>query len=189
MHSSSMNHFAVCPWAPRLRFWACRRVKLTAVGLDIEPKTLKIRGRVDIVSYPELLVARLNVKKSAERELLVGSVQQRRALMRGLIEQRGLRAQLRSGNLITGQLFVAFDFFPDAAKAKIDWGRDPVELPVVPSTGHDIETKITGIVAKLDKLPYEAIGADLTKALSSLNQTLQYTRKAINRIDSDLTPN
>jgi paraquat-inducible protein B len=99
-----------------------------------------------------------------------------------------MRAQLRSGNLITGQLYVAFDFFPDAPKAKIDWSRDPTELPVVPSTVSDIEAKLTGIVAKLDKLPLEAIGADLTKALVSLDQTLQDASKALNRIDAELTP-
>jgi paraquat-inducible protein B len=162
--------------------------EVTAVGLDMEPKTLKVRGRVEIVSYPERLVARLSQKQTAEGQALILSEQQRRAFMQRLVEQRGLRAQLRSGNLITGQLFVAFDFFPDAAKEKIDWTRDPVELPVVPSTVQDIETRLTGIVAKLDKLPYEAIGTDLTKALSSLNQTLQDTSKAINRFDSDVTP-
>ena len=162
--------------------------EVTAVGLDIEPKTLRVRGRVEIVSYPERLVARLNQKQTAEGQALIRSEQQRRALMQRLVEQRGLRAQLRSGNLITGQLFVAFDFFPDATKAKIDWGRDPVELPVVPSTVQDIETRLTGIVAKLDKLPYEAIGSGLTQALSSLNQTLQDTGNAVNRIDSDVTP-
>ncbi len=162
--------------------------EVTAVGLDLEPKTLRVRGRVEIVSYPERLVARLNQNQTAEGQALIRSERQRRALMQGLVEQRGLRAQLRSGNLITGQLFVAFDFFPDAAKAKVDWGHDPVELPVVPGTAQDLETKITGIVAKLDKLPYEAIGTNLTRALSSLNQTLQDTSKAINRIDSDVTP-
>jgi paraquat-inducible protein B len=158
------------------------------VGLDLEPKTLRVRGRVEIVSYPERLVARLNQNQTAEGQALIRSERQRRALMQGLVEQRGLRAQLRSGNLITGQLFVAFDFFPDAANAKVDWGHDPVELPVVPGTAQDLETNITGIVAKLDKLPYEAIGTNLPRALSSLNQTLQDTSKAINRIDSDVTP-
>ena len=84
--------------------------------------------------------------------------------MQRLVEQRGLRAQLRSGSLLTGQLFVAFDYFPDAPKAKIDWSRDPVELPVMPSEITDLEQKVSGILAKLDKLPYEVIGADLTKA-------------------------
>ena len=30
---------------------------------------------------------------------------------------RGLRAQLRTANLLTGQLYVAFDFFTKAPKA------------------------------------------------------------------------
>ena len=108
--------------------------------------------------------------------------------MQRLVEQRGLRAQLRSGNLLTGQLFVAFDFYPNAPKVKIDWSPEVPELPVVPSTVADLEAKITGIVAKLDKLPLEAIGADLTKALASLSQTLEDASKAVNRIDSDVTP-
>lgn len=119
---------------------------------------------------------------------MVRSIQERHALMQRLVDQRGLRAQLRSGNLVTGQLFIALDFYPDAAKVKIDWSRDPVEIPVVPSTVQDLETKITGIVAKLDKLPYEAIGTDVTKVLVTLNQTLQDASKAVNRIDADVTP-
>jgi paraquat-inducible protein B len=162
--------------------------EVTDVGLDLDPKTMKVRGRVEIVSYPERLTARLNAKQAAAGRVIAASVDQRHALMQRLVEQRGLRAQLRSGNLVTGQLFVALDFFPDAAKANIDWNRDPVEIPVVPSTTQDLEQKITGIVAKLDKLPYEAIGDDLTKALVSLNRTLEDTSKALNRIDADITP-
>ena len=43
-------------------------------------------------------------------------------------------------------------------------------LPVVPSTLPDLEAKLSGILAKLDKLPLEAIGTDVTKALASLDQ-------------------
>jgi len=108
--------------------------------------------------------------------------------MRRMVEQRGMRAQLRSGSLITGQMFVAFDFFPNAPKPKIDWSREVPELPVVPSTVSDLEAKITGIVAKLDKLPLDTISADLTKVLTTLSQTLEDASKAVNRIDSDVTP-
>jgi paraquat-inducible protein B len=59
---------------------------------------------------------------------------------------------------------------------------------VVPSTVQDIEDKLTGIVAKLDKLPLDAIGDDLRKALVSLDQTLKDASKAVNRIDTDVTP-
>jgi paraquat-inducible protein B len=162
--------------------------EVTAVGLAVDPKTFNIRGRVEIVSYPERVIAHLSVKQAAVGQEIVRSLKERHVLMQRLVEQRGLRAQLRSGNLITGQLYVAFDLYSDARKVKIDLSQDPVELPVVPSTVQDLEQKITGIVAKLDKLPYEAIGTDLTTALTSLNQTLQDTSRAINRIDSDVTP-
>ena len=134
---------------------------------------MNIRGRVEIVTYPERLVARLSAKQSGHRRNVRAERAERHAFMQRLVEQRGLRAQLRSGNLLTGQLFVAFDFFPNAPKAKIDWSREVPELPVVPSTVSDLEAKLTSIVAKLDKLPLEAIGADLTKALASLSQTLE----------------
>jgi paraquat-inducible protein B len=162
--------------------------EVTDVGLDIEPATLNMRGRVEFVLFPERLIARLNQKEAAAGETLERSIQQRHAFFQRLVEQRGLRAQLRSGSLLTGQLYVAFDYFPNAPKAKIDWSRDPTELPVVPSPLTDIEAKLTSIVAKLDKLPLEAIGADLTKALVSLDQILKDAGTAVNRIDTELTP-
>jgi paraquat-inducible protein B len=162
--------------------------EVTAVGLAVDPKTFNIRGRVEISTYPERLIAHLSLKQAAAGEAIVRSLRERHAFMQRLVEQRSLRAQLRSGNLITGQLFVALDFFPDASKVKIDWNQDPVELPVVPSTVQDLEGKVSGILAKLDKLPYDAIGADLTKALVTLDQTLKDVSKALNSIDTDITP-
>src|SRR5262249_41557570 len=41
---------------------------------------------------------------------------------------------------------------------EIDWSREVPVLPVAPSTLPDLEAKITGRLAKLDRLPYEAIG-------------------------------
>src|SRR5215468_12052285 len=162
--------------------------EVTAVGLSVDPKTFNVRGRVEIASYPERVIAHLNVKQAAVGQEIIRSLKERHVLIQHLVEQRGLRAQLRSGNLITGQLYVAFDFYPDARKVKVDWNQDPVELPVVPSTVQDIEQKITGIVAKLDKLPYDQIGAGLTTALVTLNQTLKDVSKSLNQIDTDVTP-
>src|SRR6267142_2200597 len=159
------------------------------VGLDFDPKTFNVRGRVEIVSYPGRLIARMDVTtQAAERETFLRSGQQRHAFLRNMVERKGLRAQLRSGSLITGQLYVAFDYFPDAPQVKVDWSGDVAVLPVVPSTVADMEAKLTGIVAKLDKLPYETIGADLTKLLAGVSVTLQDASKAVNRIDTDVTP-
>ena len=162
--------------------------EVTEVGLDLDPKTSNIRGRVDIVSFPERLISRLHREQAAVGKTLERSLQQRQALMRKLIEGRGLRAQLRSGSLLTGQLYVAFDFFPNAPKARINWNADPVELPVMPSTARDIEEKLANIITKIDNLPFDAIGADLKKSLATLDQMLKDADKALNHIDAEITP-
>jgi paraquat-inducible protein B len=162
--------------------------EVTDVGLDIDPVTRTLRGRVDVASYPERLIKRLTVKQAVAAEALAGSPQERRAFFQRMVEQRGLRAQLRSGNLLTGQLYVALDFFPDAPAAKIDWSQEPGVLPVVPSTVPDLEAKLTSILAKLDKLPYESIGADLTKVLATVDGTLRDASTALNRVNADVTP-
>jgi paraquat-inducible protein B len=162
--------------------------EVVAVGLDIDPTTFNVRGRVEIVFYAERLITRLSAQQMALGETLEHNEQQRHAVFQGLIEQRGLRAQLRSGSLLTGQLFVALDYFPNAPQARMDWSQEVPELPVVPGTVQDIEAKLTSIAAKLDKLPYEAIGTDLTKVLATLAQTLKSAEKAVNRLDTEITP-
>jgi len=158
------------------------------VGLDLEPVNGVIRGRVEIVTFPERLIARLNRQQAGAGDALAKSRQQRRALMQRLIEQRGLRAQLRSGNLLTGQLYVALDYFPDAPKAKVDWSAEVPTMPVVASTLPDLEAKLSSIVAKLEKLPIEQIGTDASKALVTLNTTLEGATAALSNIDTNLTP-
>jgi len=162
--------------------------EVTAVGLELDPKTAHILGRVEIVVFPERLIARLGQHQADIRTTLSGSQQQRRALFGRLVEQRGLRAQLRTGSLLTGQLFVAFDYFPDAPKAKVDWSQDSPVLPTVASTTTELEEKLTSILTKLDKLPYAEIGAGANKALANLNVTLQDASKVLNHVDSDVTP-
>jgi paraquat-inducible protein B len=47
---------------------------------------------------------------------------------------KGLRAQLQTGSLLTGQLFVDLDFHPDAPPAKVNYDREYPELPTLPAT-------------------------------------------------------
>jgi paraquat-inducible protein B len=162
--------------------------QVTDVGLDIDPKTLSLRGRVEIVAYPERLVASLQGEQTAASEAIAKSARQRHAFFERMVEQRGLRAQLQSGSLLTGQLFVALDYHPGAPKAVVDWNRDKPVLPTVPSTLPDIEAKLTSIVAKLDKLPLEAIGNDLKQALASVDQVLTSADKLVARADDKLIP-
>jgi paraquat-inducible protein B len=148
---------------------------------------MAFRPRVLITFFPERLLARVTARDQAAASIMTeGSDKVRLQLIRRIVEEQGLRAQLKTGNLLTGQLFVAFNYFPDAPKAKIDWTQDPLELPVVRSTIPDLEAKLTGILNKLDNLPLEAIGKELQKDLTALGQTLDSTDKLVKRADSEL---
>jgi len=155
--------------------------EVTKVGIDLDPKTLILRGRVELVAYPERIVARLYARQTVVGEAIAHSQQESHALFERLVEERGLRAQLRSGSLLTGKLYVALDFFPEAPKAEVDWSAKTPVIPTVPSTLPDLEAKVTGILANLDKIPYEAIGADIKETLETLNT-------AINHIDEGISP-
>lgn len=162
--------------------------EVSSVGVDMDPEKLTLRGRVEVVAYPERVVARLYAQETAVAQAIAHSERESRAFFQRLVEERGLRAQLRSGSLLTGQLYVALDFFPDAATTKVDWDRETPVVPTVPSTLPDLEAKITGILAKIEALPFKAIGADLKKAIETFDKTLKDVDKAVNRIDTGLTP-
>lgn len=100
----------------------------------------------------------------------------------------GVRAQLRTGNLLTGQLFVALDFFKQDRKQKVDWKSDPPEFPTVPSTLVELESNIAEISKRLGKVRFDEIGEDLQRALKSLDQTLQSFDRVAQRVDSEITP-
>jgi paraquat-inducible protein B len=102
----------------------------------------------------------------------------RRQLVDSLVAH-GVRAQLQTGNLLTGALFVAFDFFPDAPPATVDWSQQPVQLPTMPGQFEAIEASAVGVIKKLNEIQYKQIGDDLHKALGELDRTLVSARGAI----------
>jgi paraquat-inducible protein B len=99
----------------------------------------------------------------------------RRKLIDALVVH-GVRAQLRTGNLLTGSVFVALDVFPGAPPAIVDWSQKPVQLPTIPGQLQVMETKVTGIINKLDKMPLQQIGDNLRKAIADLDLTLVSAR-------------
>ncbi len=163
--------------------------EVTSVGLAYDAAKGTIRPRVVVAFSPERLMGHANAK--AEARNLADALQdeqKRRAFIRRLVEERGMRAQLRSGSLLTGQLYVAFDYYPKAPKVKVDLSQDVSELPVVPGALTELEAKLTSVVDKIDKLPLEAIGNGLRKDLEDLDQTLASATKLLRDADVQLVP-
>jgi paraquat-inducible protein B len=160
------------------------------VGLEFDAKTLVFRPRVLITFFPDRLIGDLTARQRAEtgKTMTEMTPEVRQRMVRRIVEERGLRAQLRTGNLLTGELFVAFEYFPNAPKAKIDWTRDPMELPVVPGGLANIESKLSSILTKVDNMPLDAIGVDVKNALETLNTTLKDADTLVNRVDAQWVP-
>ena len=117
---------------------------------------------------------------------------------------KGLRAQLKTGSLITGQLLVAIDMHPEAPPAKINWQGQYPELPTVPTAMEEITTSLTQMLNKFEKLPIEQIGndlrdtvtvakqlinsPDLQKSITALNQTLDQAQKFVAALNKGIAP-
>jgi paraquat-inducible protein B len=164
--------------------------EVTDVGLSFDPETLALHPRVLVTFFPERIVSRLSSKQqqAAGTALAEASGKAHIQFLRRMVEERGLRAQLMSGNLLTGQMYVALDIFPKAPKVMIDWTGDPLEIPTLPGGFADIQAKLTSILAKVDRMPLDAIGADTRKMLETLTQTLKDADKAVNRLNAEVTP-
>lgn len=158
-----------------------RAGEVAELGLTLDPETQAFRPRLLITFFPERLIAQLTPGQEALGKALVNAGEEERIkLVRHQIEDLGLRVQLRTGNLLTGERYVALDYEPKAPKPKIDWTRDPLELPVTPSGLADLESKANGILdqvhailAKVEELPLKPIGQKLDSTLKDLDQLLK----------------
>ncbi|MCG6945887.1 MAG: MlaD family protein [Deltaproteobacteria bacterium] len=111
----------------------------------------------------------------------------RREGMEFLVE-KGLRAQLKQGSLITGQLYVALDMYPDATPAKIVWGEPYAELPTIPTPLEEITRNVSKIIDKFEKIPLEQIGNDLRDTMAHLNKVTEDLQKLVQNLDASVVP-
>jgi len=160
--------------------------EVTDVSFEYDPAKSDIRSRVDLVIYPSRFTEYMKTSPGSAVKPL--DEQGRRTFVQRMVN-RGYRARLRVGNLVMGQLYIAIDRFPNAPPVKkIDWSKPPYELPVMSSSLEDLETRVSSIIAKIDRMPLEAIGKDVKNMLETLNQTLKDADQVMNRIDRDTLP-
>jgi len=159
------------------------------VGLSIDPATQAIRPRVLITFYPERAFARLSAQEQATaRAAAETTPEARMRAIRRQVEDRDLRAQLQTGSLLTGELYVGFEYFPNAPKVKVDFSKDPLKLPVVPGGLANLEAKLTSILTKIDNMPLNAIGSEVKDALATLDHAMKDADTLINRVDAQWVP-
>lgn len=134
---------------------------VAAVRLEYDEATQELRIPVDIDFEPDLVARTYSVAdgkpmdEAAVRRLIATQV------------ERGLRARLASGNLLTGQKLVSFDYAPGVPPAP---GSERSELPTVASSDLDSIMASAGVVMeKVSALPLDGLIADLRGTLQSVS--------------------
>jgi paraquat-inducible protein B len=154
--------------------------EVTEIDIRFDDSKHEVKIPVQVKLFPDRLRGRRG-KEGAGKTVPTETVMDR-------LVARGMRAQLRSGSLITGQLYVALDFFPDSPAAKVVRSGDITQLPTMPGSLQALQETLLAVATKLNNLPLEAIGQDVRTALSSLDQLLASADAAVKKIDGELTP-
>jgi paraquat-inducible protein B len=165
-------------------FYGITLGEVTAIKTQFDPAKLEFSIPVEIRIFPERLTSRYLKGKTGGR---ISGAEDPKLFMQRMVEH-GFRAQLRTGSLLTGQLYIALDFFPDAPKVKFDMSQVPSEIPVVASglqelqkTVSEVAKRLGRIAAELEKVPYAEIG-------KNVNETLQSANSVMKRLDKEIAP-
>ena len=176
-----------------VEFWGIQMGQVIDVKLVFDKHKKNFRIRVLIETETERFYEAGFIGDDTDRQKLVES-----------LLKRGFRAQLKTGNLLTGKQIIIMDFFPDAAPATLKFeGRYPV-YPTVPTPMEEISTKFMRILHKIENLPIEQIGNNLRDtlqgakritespeilgAIRNLNVALGETRILVTELRTKVTP-
>jgi paraquat-inducible protein B len=101
--------------------------------------------------------------------------------------KNGLRAQLKTGSLLTGQLFVDLDYYPNAPPAELVMVGKYPEVPTIPTELAAITKSVNHVLEKIASLPLDQVVADLRNMVRSterlinspdVRQTMESLREA-----------
>lgn len=147
-----------------------------SVALDFDLKTRRFFTAVEATLYPERLgpvYAELKKDNQTPRDLAVNLSE---------LTAKGLRAQLRTANILTGQLFITLADFPGASPVHDKQTTLPFIMPTLASDDiSSMQAQIGNIISKIDKIPFEKIATDLDAMVNQI-------RSLSANIDQGVTP-
>ncbi len=149
-----------------------RGVKVGSVK-DILLEVSEEREEILIPVYIELEHRRVILR---EGDLAVGSRQSPSQFI-DLLVQRGLRGQLQMQSVLTGQLMIQLDLFPNSQPRLLGTAKGVAELPTVPSP-------LTVIARRIESLPLEEIVRQIASITGGLDKIVnsEETRKTLEEL-------
>lgn len=155
--------------------------EVTEIRMEYDPNTKNVRIPVTI----EVQMDRFTLNGIPDTTTFIRAYHGE--LLDGLVQQ-GLRAQLQTGNYVTGQLLVDLDFYPDMSPAQIEWETTPPVFPTAPTPLEKISNTIFTFVKRLEKLPLEKMGEQLSQTIHSLTEIMEQTEVLSKNFNATLAP-
>ena len=141
--------------------------RVTAIALQYDPA----RKRFPIEVFADIFPYRLGAVRTALLRTAATPDAGDAAVLQQLVAS-GVRAQLRTGNLLTGQLYVALDFIGKEPSRAVMGSDGMLTLPTTHGTLSEIQPQIADIVEKVSKIPFDEIGKDLRSTLAGANTAI-----------------
>jgi paraquat-inducible protein B len=158
--------------------------EVSGFGIEYDQDEGIFRFPVDVDIYTEML--REHYIAGATRANDTTKAGQREIVDR--LVAAGMRARLKSGNLVTGQLYIDLDFVPHAPRTAINWNTPRPQMPSVDGGLNALADKLGDIATKLDQVPVDQISAQLLKTLQEFQGTLRGTSALVGHLNDDVTP-
>ena len=153
------------------------KVKSIAVEYDALSQQFQMPVVVDI--YPKRLGRNFDGSKQSSYT--------NQQWLKDLINS-GLRAQLSTGSLLTGQLYIAIDIVPKAPKLYITHNKKLLEIPTTAGSLNELQTQVAKIADNLSKVPFDQIGSNLQKTLVTFNSTLHSAEQLTKSLNNNVAP-
>ena len=159
--------------------------EVRSVEMEFDRETRSFRFPVEFVMFRDVLPARI---ARAEKN---GTPIDSDALYERAIHKRGLRAQLRTGNLLTGTKYLAIDFVKNAAAVPDGPAKDAAGnriIPTVPGSFDELQETLSSIAKKIDKIPFEQLGNEARRTLQQLQVSMKEADKLLKNVNENVAP-
>jgi paraquat-inducible protein B len=140
-------------------FQGVRIGTVTDIKVQVIPQTNEVRTPVYIQIERDRVGEVDNGKTGEERQ----------QFLQALI-QRGLRAQLETQSLVTGQLIVQLGFYPDTPIRLVSGDPAVPEMPTIPTTLQQAQAAAQNVLERIQQLPLDQLFASFMEAVQGTNR-------------------
>ncbi|HEY2686131.1 MAG TPA: MlaD family protein [Steroidobacteraceae bacterium] len=158
--------------------------EVKSVDVEYDSSSGTLRFPVVVELYPQRI--RGKAGRDNKPKVRTSETESRRLL--DTLVTHGLRAELKTGNLLTGQKLVVLDMHPGALADSVDWDENPAIFPTIAGGLDEIQDSVGNIAKSLSKVRFDQLSFRLENALATLDTTLKNANQLLQNVNQDLAP-